>query len=64
MTTPAAERDWLTIPEVAQKTQQHYQTVRRAILTGKLEATKLGVGWRIYPKAVEQYIERQTRHVA
>ena len=48
---------FLTVEEVATKLKIHWQTVLTYIKDGKLRALKLGRGYRIDPKDLEQFIE-------
>lgn len=47
----------LTVEQVAQTLQVHWQTVLTYIKSGKLKALKLGRGYRIDPKDLETFIE-------
>ena len=47
----------LTVEQVAQILQVHWQTVLTYIKSGKLKALKLGRGYRIDPKDLEAFIE-------
>lgn len=46
-----------TVEQVADKLQLHWQTVLDYIRTGKLEAMKLGRGYRIPPESLEKFIQ-------
>lgn len=47
----------LTVEQVALTLQVHWQTVLNYIKSGKLRAVKLGRGYRITPKDLEDFIE-------
>lgn len=46
------------VEQVAKKLQIHWQTVLRLIKSGKLIAMKLGRGYRIDPKDLDDFINR------
>jgi len=48
---------FFTVEQVAKKLQIHWQTVLTYIKSGKLKALKLGRGYRIDPKDLENFIE-------
>ncbi len=48
---------FLTVEEVAQKLQVHWQTILSYIKSGKLRAVKLGRGYRIDPVDLYSFIE-------
>lgn len=49
---------FLTVEQVAQKLQIHWQTVLRFIKAGKLRAVKLGRGYRIDPDDLAKFVEQ------
>jgi len=48
---------FFTVEQVAKKLQIHWQTVLTYIKSGKLKALKLGRGYRIDPRDLENFIE-------
>jgi len=52
--------DFLTVEQVADKLQVHWQTVLNYIKNGKLEALKLGKGYRISQKALDKFIKENS----
>jgi excisionase family DNA binding protein len=46
-----------TVEQVAELLQIHWQTVLNYIKSGKLEAVKLGRGYRIPKKSVDNFID-------
>ena len=48
---------FLTVEQVAQALQVHWQTVLNYIKNGRLEALKLGKGYRISQEALEKFIK-------
>lgn len=57
--------DFLTVEQVADKLQVHWQTVLNYIKNGKLKALKLGKGYRISQKDLEKFVQaNQTRQKA
>lgn len=48
---------FLTVEQVSEKLQVHWQTVLRFIKTGKLRAVKLGRGYRIDPNDLDDFVE-------
>jgi len=49
---------FLTVEQVAKILQVHWQTVLTYIKTGKLGAFRLGRGYRIEPKDLEEFVQR------
>jgi len=49
--------DFLTVEQVADKLQVHWQTVLNYIKGGKLKALRLGKGYRISQKDLEKFIQ-------
>lgn len=49
---------FLTVEDVAQKLQIHWQTVLSYIKSGKLRAVKLGRGYRVDPTDFAEFIEK------
>ncbi len=52
--------DFLTVEQVADKLQIHWQTVLNYIKSGKLKALKLGKGYRISQKALDKFIKENS----
>lgn len=53
--------DFLTVEQIAKILQVHWQTVLNYIKNGKLKAVRLGKGYRIPQKSLDQFIkENQT----
>lgn len=53
--------NFLTVEQVTKILQIHWQTVLNYIKNGKLKAVKLGKGYRIAKKSLDQFIkENQT----
>lgn len=50
----------LSVTEVAERLQVHWQSVLNYIKSGELEAVKLGRGYRISEKAIEEFIQKRT----
>lgn len=48
---------FLTVEEVADLLQVHWQTVLNYIKNGKLKALKLGKGYRIHKSELDQFIK-------
>ena len=48
---------YLTVEQVADLLQVHWQTVLNYIKAGKLEAVRLGKGYRIEQSAIERFIK-------
>lgn len=51
---------YLTVTEVAERLQVHWQSVLTYIKNGELEAVKLGRGYRISEEAIEAFIKSRT----
>ena len=49
-----------TIKDVAKMLQVHSETIRRYVLSGKLEAFKAGGEWRITDQHIKNFIEKNT----
>jgi len=49
--------DFLTVEQVADRLQVHWQTVLNYIKSGRLEALQLGKGYRISQKALDKFIK-------
>ena len=49
-----------TVGQVAELLQVHWQTVLNYIKGGKLEAVKLGRGYRISKEALDKFIKQNT----
>jgi len=49
-----------TVEQVAKLLQVHWQTVLNYIKSGKLEAVKLGRGYRISQEALDRFIKQNT----
>jgi len=54
--------DFLTVEQVADKLQVHWQTVLNYIKSGRLEALRLGKGYRISQKALDKFIKVNSAH--
>ena len=50
----------LTLEEVAEKLRVRPRTVKRYIAQGKLEAVRVGIGYRVKADSLARYIERNT----
>lgn len=48
---------FLTVEQVAELLQVHWQTVLNYIKGGKLEAVKLGKGYRIPEEAINKFVK-------
>ncbi len=48
--------NFLTVEQVAELLQVHWQTVLNYIKSGKLEALRLGKGYRISKEALEKFV--------
>ncbi len=48
---------FLTVKEISEKLQVHWQTVLTYIKSGKLRAVKLGRGYRVDPDDFTKFIE-------
>lgn len=51
---------YLTVTEVAERLQVHWQSVLTYIKNGELEAVKLGRGYRISEQAIGEFIKKRT----
>jgi len=51
---------FLTVEQVAELLQVHWQTVLNYIKGGKLKAVKLGKGYRISKEAIDKFIEENS----
>lgn len=49
--------DFLTVEQVANALQVHWQTILNYIKSGKLNALKLGKGYRISQEALEKFVK-------
>jgi len=55
--------NFLTVEQVADTLQVHWQTVLNYIKRGKIEALRLGKGYRISQEALEKFIQgNQTKN--
>lgn len=52
--------NFLTVEQVAETLQVHWQTVLNYIKNGKLKAVKLGKGYRISKEALQEFIKSNT----
>ena len=53
--------EFLTVEQVAELLQVHWQTILNYIKNGKLKAVKLGKGYRIAKSALDEFLkEHQT----
>ena len=50
--------NFLTVEQVAQALQVHWQTVLNYIKSGKLRALKLGKGYRISKEELEKFVRQ------
>lgn len=50
--------NFLTVEQVAETLQVHWQTILNYIKNGKLKAIKLGKGYRIPKKSLDQFIRK------
>ncbi len=48
------EREWFTVPEVAEITGYHVRTIQARLRDGSLQGKKLGGVWRIYRESLER----------
>jgi excisionase family DNA binding protein len=51
---------YLTVNEVAELLQIHWQTVLTYIKQGQLTALKLGKGYRISPEALDAFVKKHS----
>lgn len=51
---------FLTVEQVAEMLQVHWQTVLNYIKSGKLDAVRLGKGYRISKKALDKFIKKNS----
>lgn len=49
---------FFTVEQVSEKLQIHWQTTLGYIKSGKLRAVKLGRGYRIDPKDLDEFVEK------
>lgn len=56
MSLTEPQKPWLSIEDVAAELQVNPNTIRRAIKEKKLQANKIGKGWRITRESLRQYI--------
>lgn len=49
---------FLTVEQVAELLQVHWQTVLNYIKSGKLEAVRLGKGYRIPEEAINKFVKK------
>lgn len=54
------ENKYYTVSEISEILKIHWQTVLRYIKSGKLEAVKLGKGYRISEKALDNFKNQNT----
>ena len=56
--------DWpvigMTVEETAEALRVDVKTVRRLIKDGSIPARKVGVGWRVEPEAVKEWLRQGT----
>lgn len=55
-----ADKTYYTVQEVADLLKLHWQSVLTYIKKGELEALKLGKGYRISQKSLDDFIARRT----
>ena len=53
---------FLTVEQVAKMLQVHWQTVLNYIKSGKLEAVRLGKGYRIPENAIDKFVKDNKAH--
>ena len=51
---------FLTVEQVADRLQVHWQTILNYIKSGRLEALQLGKGYRISQKALDKFIKENS----
>jgi len=51
---------FLTVEQVAELLQVHWQTVLNYIKSGKLDAVRLGKGYRIPKEAIEKFVKKNS----
>jgi excisionase family DNA binding protein len=58
--------EWETTAQVAERTNRHEVTVRRAVNSGKLHGHQTGPGgrWQFNPLAVDAWVEKRDSMVA
>ncbi len=49
--------EFFTVEQVAELLQVHWQTILNYIKSGKLEAVKLGKGYRISKDAIDHFVK-------
>ncbi len=49
--------EFLTVEQVAELLQVHWQTILNYIKSGKIEAVKLGKGYRISKNSLDKFIK-------
>ena len=54
------EKEYLTVNQVAELLQVHWQSVLNYIKRGELNAVKLGRGYRISRKSLEDFINKRS----
>jgi len=54
------DKKYYTVQEVADLLKLHWQSVLTYIKSGRLEAIKLGKGYRISQKALDSFIAQRT----
>ncbi len=57
---PEKNNEFLTVEQVAEMLQVHWQTVLNYIKSGKINALKLGKGYRIARKEIDRFIKLNT----
>ncbi|MBM3283660.1 helix-turn-helix domain-containing protein [Candidatus Gottesmanbacteria bacterium] len=56
------DNEFYTVEEVAKLLQVHWQTILNYIKNGKIEAIKLGKGYRIQYTALNKFIKNNRTH--
>lgn len=54
------KKEYYTVEELSELLQVHWQTILNYIRSGKLEAIKLGKGYRISDKAFQSFLKQQS----
>jgi excisionase family DNA binding protein len=49
--------EFLTVTQVSEILQVHWQTILNYIKTGKIDAVRLGKGYRISRKSLDRFLE-------
>lgn len=57
------EKPIYSVQEVADLLNVHYNTIKNAIRTGRIKASKYGNYWTITPEAIKDYIELNNNNI-